>query len=100
MPKSRMRSAAALSLVVLGGFLCIIQFLLLVLWFGLDDLVFLALGLALYYDAFLRHKSNQIKLICVVFQTKRLKNATFRPLFLGPRAPPEGPQRGLRRAAA
>ena len=70
MPKSRIRSAAALSLVVvvLGGFLCIsmivFSLLLLLVWFGLENLVFLALGLVLYY-AFLRHKSNQIKLICV-----------------------------------
>ena len=70
MPKSRMRSAAALSLAVVVLLVCIIQFLLLaVLWFGLDDLVFLALGLALYYDAFPRHKSNQIKSICVFKQS-------------------------------
>ena len=39
MPKSRMRSAAALSLVVLGGFLCIIQLFLLLVLCGLDWMI-------------------------------------------------------------
>ena len=76
MPKSRIRSAAALSLMVLVVFLCIIQFSTMVFSIAiasvvrLDDLVFSALGLTLYY-AFLRHKSNQIKLICVLDTIKR-----------------------------
>ena len=66
------RGRAVLSsrlVVVLAVFLCIsttatTTLLLIIVWFGFGHLMFPAQGLALYY-AFRRHKSNQIKSICV-----------------------------------